>query len=199
MTLVLHMGIKACMYGKAQGDAVALLHSCCWLPDNSVSMNSLLSCSNAILPTVIRSHVNMSHLGGEEGGGERGVPVHCCHHKQQLQVQLLHDRRADARRAPLIKSVLLYGAPKTGKTSLCQSVAHTAGANFFDLSPRNTDAKYPGKAAALMIHMVRNPAVMISNIASIHSNNIAALPKYQHRHVMEADCYNLHMIQKLSR
>ncbi|KAA6424958.1 MAG: IQ and AAA domain-containing 1-like [Trebouxia sp. A1-2] len=57
-------------------------------------------------------------------------------------------------KAPLIRSVLLYGAPNTGKTSLCQAVAHAAGANFFDLSPRNTDAKYPGKAVALMIHMV---------------------------------------------
>ena len=93
------------------------------------------------------------------------LPVHCGHLKQQLQVWLLHDRRADACRAPLIKSVLLYGAPKTGKTSLCQSIAHAAGANFFDLSPRNTDAKYPGKAVALMTHMVRNPAVMTSNMA----------------------------------
>ncbi|DBA81732.1 hypothetical protein WJX77_003084 [Trebouxia sp. C0004] len=57
-------------------------------------------------------------------------------------------------KAPLIRSVLLYGAPNTGKTSLCQAVADAAGANFFDLSPRNTDAKYPGKAVALMIHMV---------------------------------------------
>lgn len=60
-------------------------------------------------------------------------------------------------RAPLIKSVLLYGAPNTGKTSLCQAMAHAAGSNFFDLSPRNTDAKYPGKAVALMVHMVLNP------------------------------------------
>jgi AAA+ superfamily predicted ATPase len=28
------------------------------------------------------------------------------------------------------------------------------GANFFDLSPRNTDGHYPGKAAAMMLHMV---------------------------------------------
>ena len=95
------------------------------------------------------------HPTFEGKGGRGGLPVDCCHHKQQLQAQLLHDRRDDACRAPLIKSVLLYGAPQTGKTSLCQSIAHAAGANFFDLSPRNTDAKYPGKAAALMIHMVR--------------------------------------------
>ena len=55
--------------------------------------------------------------------------------------------------------MLLYGAPNTGKTSLCQAVAHAAGANFFDLSPRNTDAKYPGKAVALMIHMVCNSSL----------------------------------------
>lgn len=59
-----------------------------------------------------------------------------------------------------MKSVLLYGAPKTGKTSLCQSIAHAAGANFFDLSPRNTDAKYPGKAVALMVHMVGEACVV---------------------------------------
>ncbi len=57
-------------------------------------------------------------------------------------------------RSSVMKSVLLYGAPNTGKTSLCQSIAHAAGANFFDLSPHNTDAKYPGKTVALMVHMV---------------------------------------------
>jgi AAA+ superfamily predicted ATPase len=29
-----------------------------------------------------------------------------------------------------------------------------AGANFFNLSPRNTDGKYPKKAAAMMLHIV---------------------------------------------
>ena len=56
----------------------------------------------------------------------------------------------------MVKSMLLYGAPKTGKTRLCQGIAHTSGANFFDISPRNTDGKYPGKTVALMIHMVGN-------------------------------------------
>lgn len=29
-----------------------------------------------------------------------------------------------------------------------------AGANFFNLSPRNTDGKYPGKNVSMLIHMV---------------------------------------------
>lgn len=28
------------------------------------------------------------------------------------------------------------------------------GANFFDLSPRNIDGRYPGKAVAMLCHMV---------------------------------------------
>lgn len=65
-----------------------------------------------------------------------------------LGSQYIHEK------VPLIKSVLLYGMPRTGKTLLTQAVANLAGANFFNLSPRNTDGKYPGKAAALMVHMV---------------------------------------------
>ena len=76
-----------------------------------------------------------------------------------------------------MKSVLLYGAPNTGKTSLCQSIAHAAGANFFDLSPRNTDAKYPGKAVALMIHMVPqlSPCAMTREMAGICIGYFAAV------------------------
>lgn len=57
-------------------------------------------------------------------------------------------------RATLIRSLMLYGAPKTGKTSMCHAIAYAAGANLFDLSPRNTDGKYPGKTVAMMVHMV---------------------------------------------
>jgi hypothetical protein len=34
-----------------------------------------------------------------------------------------------------------------------QAVANLAGANFFDLSPRNTDGRYPGKNVSMMVHM----------------------------------------------
>ncbi len=54
-----------------------------------------------------------------------------------------------------MRAVLLYGAPQTGKSALVRAVAAQAGAGLFDLSPRATDGKYPGKAAALMVHMAR--------------------------------------------
>lgn len=52
------------------------------------------------------------------------------------------------------KSILLYGAPRTGKTTLAHAVANAAGANFFNLSPRNTDGKYPGSQVKMLVHMV---------------------------------------------
>ena len=53
-------------------------------------------------------------------------------------------------------SVLLYGPPGTGKTLLAAAVAHQsgAGATCFDLSPAAIAGKFPGKEAALMVHMV---------------------------------------------
>jgi len=66
-----------------------------------------------------------------------------------LGSQYIHER------APHVKSILLYGAEKTGKSLLTHAVANLSGANLFDLSPRNTDGKYPGKKAMeMMIHMV---------------------------------------------
>ncbi|KAG1669632.1 hypothetical protein FOA52_010792 [Chlamydomonas sp. UWO 241] len=65
-----------------------------------------------------------------------------------LGSQYIHER------APYTKSVLLFGAEKTGKTLLTHAVANLAGANLFDLSPRNTDGKYPGKNVNMLIHMV---------------------------------------------
>ncbi len=35
-----------------------------------------------------------------------------------------------------------------------QAIAHLSGACFFDLTPRNTDGHYPGKAVAMLLHMV---------------------------------------------
>mmetsp|Transcript_27563 Transcript_27563/g.67781 ORF Transcript_27563/g.67781 Transcript_27563/m.67781 type:complete len:819 (-) Transcript_27563:1438-3894(-) len=52
------------------------------------------------------------------------------------------------------KSILLYGCPKTGKTTLAHAIANAAGANFFNLSPRNIDGKYPGSQVKMLIHMV---------------------------------------------
>lgn len=65
-----------------------------------------------------------------------------------LGSQYIHER------SPYVKSILLYGAEKTGKTLLTQAVTNLSGANLFDLSPRNTDGKYPGKNVNMMIHMV---------------------------------------------
>ena len=53
------------------------------------------------------------------------------------------------------KTLLLYGCKDTGKTALAHAIANHTGAVFFNLSPRNTDGKYPGKKeTTLMIHMV---------------------------------------------
>lgn len=65
-----------------------------------------------------------------------------------LGSQFLHER------APYTKTLLMYGAEKTGKTLMAQAIANLSGSNFFDISPRNTDGKYPGKNVAMMIHMV---------------------------------------------
>lgn len=35
-----------------------------------------------------------------------------------------------------------------------QAIANLSGSNLFDLSPRNTDGKYPGKNCGMMMHMV---------------------------------------------
>jgi len=58
-------------------------------------------------------------------------------------------------KAPYAKAVLLYGAPKTGKSLLAQCVANATGATLFDLSPTVTDGKYAGKSEQTkMVHMV---------------------------------------------
>jgi len=50
--------------------------------------------------------------------------------------------------------VLLFGSHGTGKKMLVHAVAHETGANLFDLTPSNTDGKYPGKKAYDMVHTV---------------------------------------------
>lgn len=39
-------------------------------------------------------------------------------------------------------------------TAAPQAIAHLTGSCFFDLSPRNTDGTYPGKAVAMLVHLV---------------------------------------------
>ena len=65
-------------------------------------------------------------------------------------------------KAPFSKAVLLYGVPNTGKTLLTHAIANAAGASFFDLSPRNTNQVYPGKAVSLMVHMVFKVAKLMA-------------------------------------
>lgn len=37
---------------------------------------------------------------------------------------------------------------------MAHAIANAAGATWFDLSPRNTDAKFPGKDTGMMVHAV---------------------------------------------
>ncbi|ORY51588.1 hypothetical protein BCR33DRAFT_752854 [Rhizoclosmatium globosum] len=56
---------------------------------------------------------------------------------------------------PGAPSVLLFGPHGTGKTMLVNAVATEAGAQLFNLSPRNTAGQYVGKQnVTKMIHMV---------------------------------------------
>jgi len=59
-----------------------------------------------------------------------------------------------ARVTPHRRGVLLFGAPRTGKSSLARAVAAALGARLFDLSPTVTDGRYPGgkQANALCVH-----------------------------------------------
>ena len=54
-----------------------------------------------------------------------------------------------------VKAVALYGAPRHGKEDpRARAAANACGAVFFDLSPRNTDGKYPGKSVSTLTHIV---------------------------------------------
>ena len=50
--------------------------------------------------------------------------------------------------------MLVVGAPGTGKKMLVNAVCNETGANLFNLTPSNTDGKYPGKKAYEMVHTV---------------------------------------------
>ena len=51
------------------------------------------------------------------------------------------------------QSLMLYGPPGCGKTHVAHAIAAAAGANFLDISPANTDGKYP-KGAQMLMHKV---------------------------------------------
>jgi len=102
------------------------------------------------------------------------------HGARMLSRQGPEGGRRERARAPAVRAVLLYGAPRTGKSALVRAVAAEAGAALFDLSPRATDGKYPGKVAALMIHMVREARARV-RVAAVgcpetHLGRMAALP-----------------------
>lgn len=54
---------------------------------------------------------------------------------------------------PPSQTVLLYGPPGCGKSHLAHAIAAAAGANFLDISPKNTDGKFT-KQAGMMMHKV---------------------------------------------
>ena len=54
----------------------------------------------------------------------------------------------------MTKAILLYGAPCSGKTMLAHAMAYASGARTFNISPRNVEGRYSGKAVSLMMHMV---------------------------------------------
>eukprot|EP00884_Botryococcus_braunii_P013211 jgi/Botrbrau1/21891/Bobra.0249s0020.1 len=89
------------------------------------------------------------------GGGEGEQPslAQLRHSITQLCVLPL-GFSAIAARAPAPRTLLLYGAPGSGKTLLSRAVASQVGATWFDLSPAVINGKYPGKAAGLLLHMV---------------------------------------------
>jgi len=47
---------------------------------------------------------------------------------------------------------LLTGSPGTGKKMLVHAVCNETGANLFNLTPSNTEGKYPGKKCYEMVH-----------------------------------------------
>ncbi|MCO5548461.1 hypothetical protein L7F22_001919 [Adiantum nelumboides] len=55
--------------------------------------------------------------------------------------------------APYAKSVLIYGGEGNGKTLLVHAACSAAGATFINLSPRNTDGKYPGSQLGKMLQI----------------------------------------------
>jgi len=73
--------------------------------------------------------------------------------------------------------VLLVGSHGAGKKMLVNAVATETGANLFNLTPSNTEGKYPGKKAYEMVHTVLKVAkalppsvVWIDNAESVFTS-----------------------------
>ncbi|KAK9826724.1 hypothetical protein WJX81_001922 [Elliptochloris bilobata] len=125
--------------------------------DRSVEslFTELASCGLVTTPSAgaaLADHLGGCHLAG--GALARASPAGDPDPSPQQLRGALAEFCALPLLAPAVHAVLLYGAPQTGKTALVRAVAAQAGAGLFDLSPRATDGKYPGKAAAMMVFKV---------------------------------------------
>ena len=66
---------------------------------------------------------------------------------------------------------MLTGAAGTGKKMLVNAIANETGANLFNLTPSNTDGKYPGKKAYEMVHTVFKVAKALApSVRTVGSN-----------------------------
>ena len=63
----------------------------------------------------------------------------------------------------MTRTLLLYGAPGSGKTMLAHAMAHASGARLFDVSPRRVDGRYTGKAVTMVMHMVSSYCLCTRN------------------------------------
>lgn len=80
--------------------------------------------------------------------------------------------------APYAKSVLIYGGEANGKTLLVHAACSAAGATFINLSPRNTDGKYPGSQLGKMLQMAFKVAkIMAPSIIYIDEVELVLLTR----------------------
>ncbi|GIQ92196.1 hypothetical protein KIPB_015834, partial [Kipferlia bialata] len=61
----------------------------------------------------------------------------------------------DARSVSHPASLLLYGAPGSGKTLLARAIASELGALWIDLSPATLAGRFPGKESADLFRMLK--------------------------------------------
>ena len=68
---------------------------------------------------------------------------------------------------------LLCGSPGTGKKMLVHAICNETGANLFNLTPSNTEGKYPGKKAYDMVYTVLKVARALGSTTSKRSSRRA--------------------------